>query len=171
MNVAGNLGPKPVVLWDGKPYSLSFFCPAVVVRMVAAVVDQCYAAVDAIGSPRARARAEKALNDRVSVGHHEYGESLFRERVGTLRGSPLLLWACVADNHPEFTFDDAHRMARESSNDVARALLLIEPGFFEELFRLGALDRPSKAPPTKVPPTSPTPDPASPPGSPDTPAS
>lgn len=138
MNVAGNSGPKPVVNWKGKPYSVSHFCPAVVLLVEQKVADMVYADADAL-TGRAKERQLKYADEAVGAGQHRYGESLFNRRVGTLRGSPLFLWACVAHNHPEFTPDDARRMAENSPLETSRAMRQVEPDFFAELVRLGAM--------------------------------
>lgn len=138
MDIAGNSGPKPVVTFGGKAYSFSYFCPAVVTLLESAVVDLAYADADAL-TGRAKERALAAVDAAVVAGQHRYGEVLFNRRAGTLRGSPLVLWASVAHNHPEFTLDQAREMATAHPVETARALARVEPGFFAELVRLGAM--------------------------------
>jgi hypothetical protein len=149
LNVAGNLGPKPVVTWQGKPYTLSFFCPAVVTLIEGKVVELAYAEADALPES-VRGRQVAAVTEAVRAGQHRFGESMFQERTGSRRGSVLTLWGCIAHNHPDFTVEQATQLAVDERAAVERATAEVTPSFLDELVRLG-LVRPRPEPPTTAP--------------------
>lgn len=48
-------------------------------------------------------------------------------------GDVYVLWACVNDNHPSFTQDDALMMFRDQRDGVSLALEIVRPDFWQAL--------------------------------------
>ncbi len=126
----GNAGALPTVNFRGRKLKVGYPVESTYTKIELKIAELAYA--EAVSLQKVIPGIMADMMNKVTGRYHRALGPWWNDAFNKpLNASSLILWACISDQHPEFTWEDTVQVLKESREEAKFALAIVTPPFLE----------------------------------------